>query len=245
MPDTAANCRGSLIREGCEIISENKMIKDEELKICVVGLGYVGLPLAVEFGKTIPTIGYDINSVRVRELLDGRDTTREIIDKELIEAVCLQYTTELADTSSANVYIVTVPTPIDDFKNPDLQPLQSAAKAVGSVLGKGEYVIFESTVYPGVTEEICVPILEEESGLCFNEEFFVGYSPERINPGDKDHRITNILKITSGSTPAAAEFIDRLYRKIIVAGTHRTSSIKVAEAAKIIEKGQREWKSAR
>ena len=216
------------------------MIKDDELKICVVGLGYVGLPLAVEFGKTIPTIGYDINSIRVNELLDGRDTTLEISDEELKEAVCLQYTTELADTPSANVYIVTVPTPIDEFKNPNLQPLQSSARSVGSVLRKGEFVIFESTVYPGVTEEICVPILEEESGLCFNEEFFVGYSPERINPGDKARRITNILKITSGSTPAAAEFIDRLYQKIIIAGTHRASSLKVAEAAKIIENIQRD-----
>jgi len=216
------------------------MIKDDELNICVVGLGYVGLPLAVEFGKTISTIGYDINSVRVNELLDGKDATLETSAKEMKEAVCLQYTNELADTSSANVYIVTVPTPIDEFKNPNLQPLQSAARSVGSVLRKGEFVIFESTVYPGVTEEICVPILEEESGLCFNEEFFVGYSPERINPGDKARRITNILKITSGSTPAAAEFIDRLYRKIIIAGTHRTSSIKVAEAAKIIENIQRD-----
>jgi len=216
------------------------MIKDDDLKICVVGLGYVGLPLAVEFGKSIPTIGYDINSVRVNELHNGKDTTRETSEDELKDAVCLQYTTELADTADANVYIVTVPTPIDAFKNPDLRPLQSASREVGSVLGEGNFVIYESTVYPGVTEEVCVPILEEESGLGFNEEFFVGYSPERINPGDKEHRITNILKITSGSTPAASDFVDRLYRKIIVAGTHSASSLRVAEAAKIIENVQRD-----
>jgi UDP-N-acetyl-D-galactosamine dehydrogenase len=216
------------------------MINDDELKLCIVGLGYVGLPLAVEFGKSIPTIGYDINSARVNELLDGKDTTLETSDKELKGAICLQYTTDLTDTADANVYIVTVPTPIDVFNNPDLRPLQSSSRQVGSVLRKGDVVIFESTVYPGATEEICVPILEQESGLGFNEDFFVGYSPERINPGDKEHRITNILKITSGSTPAAAEFVDRLYQKIIVAGTHRASSLKVAEAAKIIENVQRD-----
>ena len=216
------------------------MIKDDELNICVVGLGYVGLPLAVEFGKTITTIGYDINSDRVNELQDGNDTTLETSEKELKDAVCLKYTTKLTDIADANVYIVTVPTPIDVFKNPDLEPLKTASRAVGSVLGEGDIIIFESTVYPGVTEEICVPILEEESGMGFNEEFFVGYSPERINPGDKDHRLTKITKITSGSTTAAAEFIDRLYRKIIIAGTHKASSIKVAEAAKIIENIQRD-----
>ena len=216
------------------------MINDDELKLCVIGLGYVGLPLAVEFGKSIPTIGYDINSARINELLDGKDATLETSEAELKDAVCLQYTTELSDIADANVYIVTVPTPIDAFNIPDLRPLRSASKAVGSVLEEGDFVIFESTVYPGATEEICVPILEEESSLNFNKEFFVGYSPERINPGDKEHRITNILKITSGSTPAAGEFVDRLYRKIIVAGTHRASSLKVAEAAKLIENVQRD-----
>ena len=216
------------------------MINDDELKLCIVGLGYVGLPLAVEFGKSIPTIGYDINSARINELLDGKDATLETSEAELKDAVCLQYTTELSDIADANVYIVTVPTPIDAFNIPDLRPLRSASKAVGSVLEEGDFVIFESTVYPGATEEICVPILEEESSLKFNKEFFVGYSPERINPGDKEHRITNILKITSGSTPAAGDFVDRLYRKIIVAGTHRASSLKVAEAAKLIENVQRD-----
>jgi len=216
------------------------MIKDDDLKLCIVGLGYVGLPLAVEFGKSIPTIGYDINSARINELLDGKDATLETSEAELKDAVCLQYTTELSDIADANVYIVTVPTPIDAFNIPDLRPLRSASKAVGSVLEEGDFVIFESTVYPGATEEICVPILEEESSLKFNKEFFVGYSPERINPGDKEHRITNILKITSGSTPAAGDFVDRLYRKIIVAGTHRASSLKVAEAAKLIENVQRD-----
>ena len=216
------------------------MIKDNELKLCIVGLGYVGLPLAVEFGKSIPTIGYDINSTRINELLDGIDTTFETNKEELKDAIYLKYKTDLAETASANIYIVTVPTPIDEFKNPDLRPLRSSSKAVGSVLREGDFVIFESTVYPGATEEVCVPILEEESGLALNQEFYVGYSPERINPGDKEHRVTNILKITSGSTPAAAEFVDRLYRKIIIVGTHRAGSIKVAEAAKVIENIQRD-----
>jgi len=216
------------------------MIKDDELKICVVGLGYVGLPLAVEFGKTITTIGYEINPDRVDELLAGKDTTLEISDKELKQAARLQFTPDLKDIADANVYIVTVPTPIDAFKNPDLGFLQSASSQVGSVLSQGNVVIFESTVYPGATEEVCVPILEKESSLRLNEGFYVGYSPERINPGDSEHRLTNILKITSGSTPSAADFVDRLYRKIIIAGTHKTSSIKVAEAAKVIENTQRD-----
>ncbi len=216
------------------------MIEDDEIKLCIVGLGYVGLPLAIEFGKSMPTIGYDTNGDRVKELLDGRDTTLEASKSELKDAICLQYTTTLADTSSANVYIVTVPTPIDAFKTPDLRHLESASRAVGSVLREGNVVIFESTVYPGATEEVCVPILEAESGLLLNQGFYVGYSPERINPGDKEHRLTSILKITSGSTPDAADFIDRLYKKIIVAGTHKTTSIKVAEAAKVIENTQRD-----
>ena len=194
------------------------MIKDSELKLCIVGLGYVGLPLAVEFGKTIPTIGYDINSDRIKELLDGKDSTLETSEQELKDAACLQYTTDLADTADANVYIVTVPTPVDAFKIPDLEPLRSSSKQVGSVLREGNFIIFESTVYPGATEEVCVPILEKESGLLLNQGFYVGYSPERINPGDNEHRVTSILKITSGSTPAAADFIDQLYNKIIVAG---------------------------
>ena len=216
------------------------MIKDDDLKICVVGLGYVGLPLAVEFGKTIPTIGYDINRDRVNELLAGKDTTLETSDKGLKEATYLQYTTDIKDTADANAYIVTVPTPIDAFKNPDLGFLQSSSRQVGSILNEGNVVIFESTVYPGATEEICVPILEQESGLRLNQGFYVGYSPERINPGDSEHRLTSILKITSGSTPAVADFVDRLYQKIIVAGTHKTTSIKVAEAAKVIENTQRD-----
>ena len=216
------------------------MIKDDDLKLCVVGLGYVGLPLAVEFGKTIPTIGYEINRVRVDELLAGKDTTLETSDKELKQAAHLQFTSDLKDIADANVYIVTVPTPIDAFKNPDLGFLQSSSRQIGSVLKEGNVVIFESTVYPGATEEVCVPILEEESGLRLNQGFYVGYSPERINPGDSEHRLTSILKITSGSTPAAANFVDRLYRKIIIAGTHKTTSIKVAEAAKVIENTQRD-----
>jgi len=216
------------------------MIDDDKLKLCIVGLGYVGLPLAVEFGKSIPTIGYDINSARVNELLAGKDATLEASEAELKDAVCLQYTTDLIDTADANVYIVTVPTPIDVFKNPDLRALQSSSRQVGSALREGDVVIYESTVYPGATEEVCVPILEEESGLLLNEGFYVGYSPERINPGDKEHRVTSILKITSGSTPAAADFVDRLYKKIVIAGTHKTTSIKVAEAAKVIENTQRD-----
>jgi len=216
------------------------MIKDDDLKICVVGLGYVGLPLAVEFGKTIPTIGYDINSVRVNELLGGKDNTFETSEKELKDAAHLQFTNDSKDTANANVYIVTVPTPIDAFKNPDLGFLQSSSRQIGSVLKEGDVVIFESTVYPGATEEFCVPILEQESGLQLDQGFYVGYSPERINPGDSEHRLTSIPKITSGSTPAAADFVDRLYQKIITAGTHKTSSIKVAEAAKVIENTQRD-----
>lgn len=216
------------------------MIKDEDLKLCIVGLGYVGLPLAVEFGKTIPTIGYDINSARVNELIAGTDITLETSENELKNAIYLKYTTKLAEIADANVYIITVPTPVDEFKIPDMKPLQTSSKAVGSLLKNGDFVIYESTVYPGATEEVCVPILEAESGLRFNEGFFVGYSPERINPGDKEHRVANILKITSGSTPAASDFVDQLYRKIIVAGTHRASSLKVAEAAKLIENVQRD-----
>jgi UDP-N-acetyl-D-glucosamine/UDP-N-acetyl-D-galactosamine dehydrogenase len=215
-------------------------IANDDLKICIVGLGYVGLPLAVEFGKEIETIGFDVNQHRINELLSGTDSTLEVSDEEMKAARRLSYTSELENIRSANVYIVTVPTPIDKFKRPDLSPLEKASHSIGSVLSKGDYVIYESTVYPGATEEVCVPILEQQSGMVFNQDFFVGYSPERINPGDKEHRVTNILKVTSGSTPEAAHFVDALYNKIIVAGTHLASSIKVAEAAKVIENTQRD-----
>jgi len=212
----------------------------ERVKICILGLGYVGLPLAVEFGKRYNTIGFDINQKRINELRSGVDHTREVEPELLAEAQKLSYTDQIEEIRSCNVYIVTVPTPIDEFKTPDLRPLQSASRTVGSVLSEGDVVIYESTVYPGATEEVCVPILEQISGLKFNENFFVGYSPERINPGDKTHRVTNILKVTSGSTPESADFIDALYRSIITAGTHKAASLKVAEAAKVIENTQRD-----
>ncbi len=210
------------------------------MKICVVGLGYVGLPLAVEFGQCEDTVGFDISSARISELRSGKDSTLEVSDVELQQASRLVFTTDPEEIKAANVYIVTVPTPIDNHKRPDLTSLQSASALVGGALNKGDYVVYESTVYPGATEEDCVPILEEASDLKLNRDFYVGYSPERINPGDKDHRLTSIVKITSGSTPDAADFVDDLYRKIIVAGTHKTSSIKVAEAAKVIENTQRD-----
>jgi UDP-N-acetyl-D-glucosamine/UDP-N-acetyl-D-galactosamine dehydrogenase len=216
------------------------IIKKESLNICVVGMGYVGLPLAVEFGKEIPTIGFDIKADRINELKKGTDSTLEVSDDELKDAVHLTYTKDLDDTRLSNVYIITVPTPVDDFKNPDLSPLIAASKAIGSVLKKGDYVIYESTVYPGATEEVCVPELEKSSGLTFNEGFYVGYSPERINPGDKVNRLPTILKITSGSTPEAADFVDSLYQMVITAGTYKAESIKVAEAAKVIENTQRD-----
>lgn len=207
--------------------------------VCVVGLGYVGLPLAVEFGRKRPTIGFDISPQRVAELRRGRDRTLEISADELSEAN-LVLADEVSQISGATVYIVTVPTPIDQHKRPDLAPLEAASRSVGSVLKPGDTVIYESTVYPGATEDICVPILEKESGLTFNAEFTVGYSPERINPGDKEHRLPSIRKVTSGSTPEAATFVDALYRTIITAGTHRAPSIRVAEAAKVIENTQRD-----
>ncbi|MCP5160701.1 MAG: Vi polysaccharide biosynthesis UDP-N-acetylglucosamine C-6 dehydrogenase TviB [Hahellaceae bacterium] len=209
-------------------------------KVCLVGLGYVGLPLAVEFGKKFDTVGFDINKARITELKSGKDATLEVEEELLASATRLSFTSELEDTRSCNVYIITVPTPIDEFKTPDLSPLRSASNAVGKVLSKGDIVIYESTVYPGATEEVCIPILEQVSGLKFNEDFFAGYSPERINPGDKEHRVTNILKVTSGSTPEIAEFVDQLYRAVIVAGTHKASTIRVAEAAKVIENTQRD-----
>jgi len=212
----------------------------DQVRIAVVGLGYVGLPLAVEFGKKMPVIGFDINRLRVDELKNGHDHTLEVDAMELGSATKLTYTTELAELANANFYIVTVPTPIDRYKNPDLTPLIKASETIGQVLKSGDIVVYESTVYPGATEEDCVPVLERVSGLKFNQDFFAGYSPERINPGDKAHRVSTIKKVTSGSTPQIALLVDEVYRQIIVAGTHRASSIRVAEAAKVIENTQRD-----
>jgi UDP-N-acetyl-D-glucosamine/UDP-N-acetyl-D-galactosamine dehydrogenase len=209
-------------------------------QVGIVGLGYVGLPLAVEFGKIIPTVGFDINEKRISELKEGIDHTREVEPDELRASQMLTFSSNTKDLSQVNYFIITVPTPVDEFKTPDLRPLQSASKSVGTVLKKGDIVIYESTVYPGCTEEICVPILENVSGLKFNIDFFCGYSPERINPGDKLHRVTTIKKVTSGSTPEIAEKVDQLYKRIVVAGTHKASSMKVAEAAKVIENSQRD-----
>ncbi|MBX2942293.1 MAG: nucleotide sugar dehydrogenase [Cyclobacteriaceae bacterium] len=209
-------------------------------KIGIIGLGYVGLPLAVEFGKIIHVVGFDIDEGRIGELKKGFDRTREVDSNELKEATMLSYSSDIKDLADVNYYIVTVPTPVDEFKKPDLRPVESAIRTVGRVLKKGDIAIYESTVYPGCTEEICVPILEKESGLKFNKDFFCGYSPERINPGDKQHRVTTIKKVTSGSTPEIAEKVDQLYKRIIKAGTHKASSIKVAEAAKVIENSQRD-----
>lgn len=212
----------------------------ESAKIAVIGLGYVGLPLAVEFGKNRDTLGFDINSKRIKELESGYDSTLETMPEELLSAKHLSYTVSVEELKKANVYIVTVPTPIDESNAPDLTPLKKASEMLGKVLKIGDIVIYESTVYPGATEEVCVPLLELHSGLMFNIDFFAGYSPERINPGDKVNTLTTIKKITSGSKPEIAEFIDALYGSIILAGTHRASSIKVAEAAKIIENTQRD-----
>lgn len=209
-------------------------------KVGIIGLGYVGLPLAVEFGKIMDTIGFDIDRKRIQELAQGQDRTREVNADEFLQSKRLICSSNPEDLKSANYFIVTVPTPVDDYKQPDLRPLVSASKTVGQVLKKNDIVIYESTVYPGCTEEICVPVLEDVSGLKFNVDFFCGYSPERINPGDKLHRVTTIKKITSGSTPEIAIKVDQLYRKIIKAGTHCTSSLKVAEAAKVIENSQRD-----
>jgi UDP-N-acetyl-D-glucosamine/UDP-N-acetyl-D-galactosamine dehydrogenase len=208
--------------------------------IAIVGLGYVGLPLAVEFGKRYDTVGFDINAARVEELRAGRDNTLEVSADELAQATRLRFSADLDGIRACNIYIVTVPTPIDSAKRPDLTPLVKASEALGKVLKNGDIVVYESTVYPGCTEEVCVPILERVSGLRFNEEFYAGYSPERINPGDKAHRVTSILKVTSGSTPQVADMVDRLYGSIITAGTHKVSCIKVAEAAKVIENTQRD-----
>jgi len=215
-------------------------IESGSAQIAVVGLGYVGLPLAVEFGKKFPTAGFDVKESRVYELKEGHDATREVEFEDLSQAKQLAFSAQLAEIGEAEIYIVTVPTPIDRHKQPDLSPLRSASRMLGEVLQPGNLVIFESTVYPGATEEECVPLLEEISGLKCNWDFFVGYSPERINPGDKQHRLTTITKVTSGSTPAAARVVDQLYRSIITAGTHPATSIRVAEAAKVIENTQRD-----
>ena len=209
-------------------------------KIGIIGLGYVGLPLAVEFGKSMDVIGFDINQSRIDELKKGYDRTLEVDEAELKSSTKLTFSTKLDDLATANYFIVTVPTPVDEYRNPDLTPLQSASRTVGSVLKKNDIVIYESTVYPGCTEEVCVPILEKVSGLKFNVDFFAGYSPERINPGDKQHRVADIRKVTSGSTPEIAEKVDQLYKKVIRAGTYKASSLKVAEAAKVIENSQRD-----
>ncbi|WP_350016672.1 Vi polysaccharide biosynthesis UDP-N-acetylglucosamine C-6 dehydrogenase TviB [Rhodanobacter sp. IGA1.0] len=212
----------------------------ENTKIAIIGLGYVGLPLAVEFGKHFDTVGFDINTARIEELRSGHDHTLEVDAVELAAAPRLSFSADLDAIRGCNVYIVTVPTPIDSAKRPDLTPLVKASESLSKVLKQGDVVVYESTVYPGCTEEVCVPILERVSGLIYNRDFFAGYSPERINPGDKLHRVTTILKVTSGSTPEAADFVDRLYSSIITAGTHKASSLKVAEAAKVIENTQRD-----
>ncbi|WP_333640885.1 Vi polysaccharide biosynthesis UDP-N-acetylglucosamine C-6 dehydrogenase TviB [Acinetobacter johnsonii] len=216
------------------------MLQLSELKIAIIGLGYVGLPLAVEFGKKVPVMGFDIHQKRIDELQSGQDHTLEVSPKELKQATHLSYTTNLQQLADCNFFIVTVPTPIDEFKQPDLTPLVKASESIARVLKKGDVVVYESTVYPGATEEVCIPVLEKNSGLKFNQDFYAGYSPERINPGDKLHRVTNILKITSGSTPAVADYVDQVYNLVIEAGTHKAASIKVAEAAKVIENTQRD-----
>lgn len=212
----------------------------ENTKIAILGLGYVGLPLAVAFSKYFPTIGFDIKTARIEELKQGKDNTREVSESELAGAPNLTFSCNEEDLKAANVLIVTVPTPIDDHRQPDLTPLVKASEMLGRVINKGDVVIYESTVYPGATEEECIPVVEKVSGLVFNQDFFAGYSPERINPGDKERPVTKIMKVTSGSTPEIADFVDQLYGTIIEAGTHKASSIKVAEASKIIENTQRD-----
>ena len=211
-----------------------------QVHIAIIGLGYVGLPLAVEFGKHYSTLGFDINQVRINELNQGQDHTLEVSSEELATAAKLSYSCDIADLRQANVYIVTVPTPIDEHRQPDLTPLIKASETLGKVIKQGDIVIYESTVYPGATEEDCIPVIERVSGLKYNVDFFAGYSPERINPGDKEHRVTTIKKVTSGSTPDIADFVDSLYGSIITAGTYKASSIRVAEAAKVIENTQRD-----
>ena len=212
----------------------------ENPTIAVIGLGYVGLPLAVEFGKKYQTLGFDINESRIAELRAGKDSTLEVEEEELKATTSLSFSSKVEDLKQADVYIVTVPTPVDSHKRPDLSPLIAASRMLGGVISAGDVVVYESTVYPGATEEDCVPIIEEVSGLKFNEDFYAGYSPERINPGDKLHRLTTITKVTSGSTPEVADYVDGLYRSIVEAGTHKASCIRVAEAAKVIENTQRD-----
>jgi UDP-N-acetyl-D-galactosamine dehydrogenase len=212
----------------------------KEIKLGIIGLGYVGLPLAAEFGKHRPVVAYDINQKRVDELSDGIDTTFELTADELIQSSNLVFTSDINEIANLNCYIVTVPTPIDSNNVPDLEPLKSATESIARIISKGDIVIYESTVYPGATEEICVPILETNSNLQYNRDFFIGYSPERINPGDKQHRLNDIVKVTSGSTPEIAQLVDDLYRLVISAGTYKAKSIKVAEAAKVIENTQRD-----
>lgn len=212
----------------------------DSVRLGVIGLGYVGLPLAVEFGKVMPTLGFDINSKRISELRDGIDQTLEVEPELLASALQLSFSSDLEVLRACNVYIVTVPTPIDDSRRPDLTPLIKASETLGQVVGEGDVVIYESTVYPGATETDCVPVIERVSGLTFNRDFFAGYSPERINPGDKEHRVATIRKVTAGSTPEVADFVDALYSRVITAGTHQASSIAVAEAAKVIENTQRD-----
>ncbi|WP_417915194.1 Vi polysaccharide biosynthesis UDP-N-acetylglucosamine C-6 dehydrogenase TviB [Candidatus Electronema sp. JM] len=209
-------------------------------KLAVIGLGYVGLPLAVEFSKKLPCVGFDLKAQRIAELRQGNDSTREVSEEELAAAKQLKFTSNLDELRGCTVFIVAVPTPVDESKRPDFSPLEGASRTVGQVLKPGDVVIYESTVYPGATEEVCIPILEQVSGLKFNQDFFAGYSPERINPGDHEHRLPTIVKVTSGSTPEIADFVDRLYGLIITAGTFKASSIKVAEAAKVIENTQRD-----
>ena len=216
------------------------MFSLEDVKIAVIGQGYVGLPLAVEFGKKYPTLGFDINKSRILELRDGKDSTLEVEPSELLNSQYLTFSYNHEDIADANIYIVTVPTPIDESNVPDLRPLEGASELLGSLVSKNDIVIYESTVYPGATEEVCLPIIERVSGLVFNKDFFAGYSPERINPGDKVNTLTKILKITSGSTIEVADFVDKLYSSIITAGTHKAPSLKVAEAAKVIENTQRD-----
>jgi len=211
-----------------------------KIRIGVIGLGYVGLPLAVEFGRKYPTVGFDVKESRVAELRGGTDSTLEASDEELAAADQLSFTTNAEDLADCNFYVVTVPTPISEGNRPVLTPLRRASETIGKLLQAGDVVVYESTVYPGATEEFCSPFLEQGSGLKLNTDFYVGYSPERINPGDKEHRLTTILKVTSGSTPEAADYVDQVYQTIITAGTHKTSSIKVAEAAKVIENTQRD-----
>ncbi|UHQ21797.1 nucleotide sugar dehydrogenase [Lysobacter sp. 5GHs7-4] len=220
--------------------SNAPLVSLHEARIAVLGLGYVGLPLAAAFGKRFPTVGFDIDAARVAELQQHRDHTREVSAEALGEAALLTFSSDPASLAGCNVFIVTVPTPIDEYKRPDLRPLESASRTVGRAIGRGGIVIYESTVYPGATQEICVPIVERESNLRFNQDFYAGYSPERINPGDPQHRLETIMKVTSGSTPEAAELVDALYGRIVKAGTHKASSIRVAEAAKVIENIQRD-----